>query len=397
VEKTSQIGRVPAIAGVLLVLAVAISVLAAPRAQAEDKPFEIAFDRHQVQIGVIPDLPIGATSSGGSITGTVDENGNVTIPARNFVFPVYGISEPVSLSAYMATNKPVTGTWDEATGRLELDAETGIFLRVNVTQLLGALEGFGVSLGDLSGLGPILGLIGNNLSCGFSPIDVTFSTENERGARFTRGTAGPGAISAEWSRLGSFAGQPGAGLSSLACPMIKSMLPELLSGLGGSAGLPIDLGDLNLSSLLDNLDNLDLGPSSLTLTRSIDESRPVIEEPPIGEPVVKTPKLKLSVTPKKRKVRAGRKVVFTAKVRNAGDGPAERVEVCLRAPGRKVLGGKRCRFLGKVPAGSTRTRKVAVKVKRGQRKKRKAYKVAFELRAANATRSKSTMRLLVNR
>ena len=385
--------RPSVIVGLLLAATGLLLIVAAPSARAEGKPFAITFDQHRVQLGVVPDLPIGATSAGGSISGTVDENGKVTIPAKDFVFPVYGISDPVSLSAYMSTSKPVTGTWDEETGRLELNAETGIFMRVNVTQLLDALEGFGFSLGDLSDLGGLISLIGNNLSCGFSPMKVTFSTENEGGARFTKGPLGPGAISGEWSQLGPFAGQSGVGLSGIACPLLKSQLPGLLEGLGGTGDLPIDLGGLDLASLLDNLDALDLGASSLTLTRTLDESVPEVD-PPDEQPRANPPRLKLIVTPKKRRVRAGKRVVFTVKARNTGDGPANGVKVCLKSPGRKVLKGKRCRALGKVPARSARARKFAVKVKRGGRK---SYKVAFETRAGNASRSRATVRLLIRR
>jgi hypothetical protein len=374
---------------------VALAVLAAPSARAEDKPFAITFDQHQVKIGVIPDIPIGAMSTGGSITGTVDETGKVTIPAKDFVFPIYGLEDPVAVSAYMSTTTPATGTWDEETGALTLDAKAGIFLKLNVGQTLELLGGLGIDLGDQ--LGALGSFLNGNLACGFSPMDVTFSTESAGGARFAKGTLGAGAISAEWSQLGKFAGQTGVGFSTLACPLIKSQLPTLLEGVLGGTGteLPIDLGELDLASLLTNLDDLDLGPSSIVLSRTVDETQPPIEEPPIEEPEVKSPNLKLSVTPKKRKVRTGKKAVFTVKVKNLGNGSANGVKVCLRSPGKKVLKGQRCRVLGSVAAGSTSTRKFQVKVKKG--KKKKSYKVGFELRAANATRSKASTRLLIRR
>lgn len=394
-ENLSQLksSRTLAVSAILAGL-VALAVLFAPSARAEDKPFSITFDEHQVKIGVIPDIPVGATSTGGSITGTVDETGKVTIPAKDFVFPIYGLDEPVALSAYMSTTGPATGTWDEQTGALTLDAKAGIFLKINVGQTLDLLGGLGVDLGDQ--LGPLAGFLNGNLACGFSPMDVTFSTESEGGARFAKGTLGPGAISAEWSQLGKFAGQSGVGFSTLACPLIKSQLPSLLEGVLGGTGteLPIDLGDLDIASLLTNLDDLDLGPSSIVLSRSLDESTPPVEEPPVEEPEVKTPRLKLTVTPRKRKVRAGKKAMFTVKIRNSGDGTANGVKVCLRSPGKRVLKGKRCRVLGTVQAGSTQTRKFQVKVKKG---KRKSYKVGFELKAANASRSQASTRLLIRR
>ena len=375
--------------GLVLGAMIALALMVAPSgSQAAEEPFAIVFDEDQVKIGLIEELPVEATTSGGSIEGTVDENGNVTIPPEGFKFPLYGLSEPVSIAAYMTTSEPATGTWNEETGQLVLDAETGIFLKVNVGQVLGALEGLGIDLG--SSLGPLALLLNGDLACGFSPMDVTFSTEAEGGARFTKGTLGPGALVAEWSQLGSFAGQAGVGLSGFACPLIKSYAPTLLEGLVGGA-LPggLDLGGLDIASLLDNLDALDLGPSSLALTRTLDENPPVVDPPEVLEP-----KLKLTVNPKQRKVQAGKSAVFTVKVNNSGNGTANGVKVCLKSPGPKVVKAKRCGFLGKVGPGATRTHRFNVKIKKG---KVKSAKVSFELQASNAVRARAASRLLIRR
>ena len=111
--------------GLFLAGVFALALMVAPSAsQAADEPFAIVFDEDQVKIGLIQELPVEATTSGGSIEGTVDENGNVTIPPEGFKFPLYGISEPVSIAGYMSTSKPATGTWNEETGQLVLDAES---------------------------------------------------------------------------------------------------------------------------------------------------------------------------------------------------------------------------------------------------------------------------------
>ena len=105
-----------------------------------------------------------------------------------------------------------------------------------------------------------------------------------RGSR--RAPSGQGALVAEWSQLGKFAGQSGVGLSGFACPLIKSYAPTLLEGLlGGALPEGLDLGGLDIASLLDNLDALDLGPSSLVLTRTLDENPPIVDPPEVpGSP-----------------------------------------------------------------------------------------------------------------
>ncbi|MDQ5894774.1 MAG: hypothetical protein QG596_1035 [Actinomycetota bacterium] len=277
----------------------------------------------------------------------MDENGSVTIPPEGFKFPLYGISEPVNIEGYMTTSKPATGTWNEETGQLDLDAETGIFLKVNVGQVLGALDGLGIDLG--SSLGLLSGLLSGELACGFSPMDVTFSTEAEGDARFTKGTLGPGALVA-----------------------------------GG-----LDLGGLDIASLLDNLDALDLGPSSLALTRTLDENLPNVDPPEVLEP-----DLKLTVNPKQRKVKAGKSAVFTVKVKNSGNGAAKGVKVCVKSPGPNVVKAKGSGLLGKVAPGATRSHRFNVKIRKG---KVKSAKVSFELQASNPVRARASSRLLIRR
>jgi hypothetical protein len=356
------------------------------QSRAADQPFKIDFDQSQMKVGLLSDLPLGDLATKGSIDGTIDDAGNVTVPKDKFVLPAIGITDPVTVKIFMSIESDATGTFDESTGKLVLNAKAGVWVSVNVAELLDAVQGAGIDLGDQ--LGALSGIVSGlgDLTCGFSPMDVTFSTENEGGARFTKGTLGPGAITADWSQLGPFAGKTKIlGLIDV-CQAIKDYAPTLLEGAVGDS-LPVDLGDLDLASLLDNLDNVNLGPSSLTLTRTIDDSIPDVTDPT-------SPALKLTVNPKKRKVKAGKKSSFTVKVKNSGDGAATGVKVCLKASGAKVVNGKRCRTLGKVMAGATQTRRFKVKV---GKKRKKSVKVNFKLRASNAGQMSSSSKLLIRK
>lgn len=381
--------------GLIMLGAVAIAIALAPSsARAEEQPFKIEFDKSEMQVGLLSQLPLDQVASTASIEGTIDENGNVKVPKDGFKLPTLGIEQPVKVSAFMGIEQDATGKYDAATGEMVLNTKAGIWLSVDVQALLQALGGFGVELPD--GLDAITGLLGNDLTCGFAPMDVQFTTGKTSlgtGAPFAKGTLGPGALTGEWSKLGPFAGRTKALGFIDVCKLIKSQLPGLLEGaLGESLPGGLDIGGLDLESLLANLDNLDLGPSSLTLTRSLDTSTPVTPGDPDSTP--KSAKLRLTVNPKKKKVKAGKKTVFTVKVKNSGTGAAEGVNVCIKSPGKKVLKGKLCRSLGTVMAGATQTRRIGVKVRKGNKKK---YKVGFEVRASNATRSNAATRILIRR
>ncbi|MCB0870927.1 MAG: hypothetical protein KDB52_08860 [Solirubrobacterales bacterium] len=376
-----------------LAVLLAFALLLAPgRAEAADEPFKIDFDQSAMQFGLLSDLPLGELASTGSLEGTIDEAGNVTIPKGKFVLPEVGITDPIAVKIFMGVESDATGTFNRETGELVLNAKAGVWVSVDLEALLGMLGTLGVEIPGGSGIiDTVLGSV-KELTCGFSPMDVTFTTGETSlgsGQPFTAGPLGPGALTAEWSQLGPFAGKTKIlGLID-ACQAIKMYAPQLLEGaLGGVLPEGTDLGGLDIEALLDNLDNVNLGPSSLTLTRSVDEN-PIVE-PPLGEP-----NLSLSVNPKKRKVKAGRKATFTVKVKNSGEAPAKGVKLCLKLNGPATTKGKRCRTLGVVMTGATQTRRFTVKAAKG--KKKKSASVKFELQASNATRSSSAAKLLIRR
>jgi len=376
--------------GLGLLVAVLLALVALPgRSQAATEPFKIDFDQSTMQVGLLSDLPLGELASTASLEGTIDDQGNVTVPKGKFTLPEIGITDPLTVKMFMGIESDATGTFNAQTGALVLNAKAGVWVSVNLPELFDALDTLGL---DVSGqLGPLAGIIGGvgDLTCGFSPMDVTFTTGETSlgsGSPFTKGPLGPGALTAEWSQLGPFSGKTKIlGLIDV-CQAIKQYAPSLIEGaLSGSLPDGIDLGNIDLASLLNNLDNVNLGPSSLTLTRTLDENVPEVVPPA-------SPALKLSVSPKRRKARAGKKASFTVKVKNSGKAPATGVKICVKTPGASVVGGGRCRTLGKVMAGATQTRRFRI---RTGKKRKKPVKAVFTVRASNAGRSSASARLLI--
>jgi hypothetical protein len=277
-SRTGDLGPIVGSCSALAVIAVAtiLAALWGAGPAAANEPFRIEFDDNRIEIGPVGAIPIGEITKGSSIEGTVDSRGRVSIPRDKFTLPVLGIDEPVEVRGFMGIEEDATGTWDSATGKLEIQAKAGIWLSIDVAATLAALQSAGVQIPNLGPLQFIIGTIGD-LTCGFSPMDVTFTTETTAfgsGQRFSKGLDGPGVLTAGWSRLGPFAGRTGAGLSSFACPLVRTLLPSLVTGLAGNAIPGLDLGGLDLAGLLNNLDSVDLGPSSLSISRSTDLSIP---------------------------------------------------------------------------------------------------------------------------
>lgn len=391
---STRFNRIVPVAGMVTAFfLMLILTLGATRAAAEESPFKIEFDASDIQVNAIKDLPLDALTTKASLEGTIDENGNVTIPKGGFKMPELGITEPVSIKGFMGIEGPATGTYDAATGQLDLDTTAGLWVSVNVKQLLDAASGLGLDLsGSLGDIGPYIGLIGN-LTCGFSPMDVHFSTEPNSlatGQRFTTGPGGPGAISAEWSKLGPFAGRTKVLGIIDACQLLQDQLPTLLAGLGGTELGGFDIGSLLGDIDLTNLDDIDLGPSAVTLTRtSIDPPDPIDPGEPIG-PTPSAAKLKLSVTPKNRRAKAGSKVRYRTTVTNIGGTKANAVKVCIKAP-KKAAKVKRCQALGAVAPGASKVRRFNLKLKKTAAKH--SYKIGFETRSG-AGASLKTNRLL---
>jgi hypothetical protein len=367
-------------AAALAVVALAL-VAFAPGSARANEPFTLEFDQSSIQPGFLGALPVGELSGPSKIEGTVDEQGNIKIAKGDFTLPVLdvstlarsavGIDLPVEIQGYMGIEQAATGTYDRETGRMEIQTKAGLWVSINIQQALAALGGLGVSLPPE--LGAITGLLGQNLTCGFSPMDVTFTTEPTslgEGQRFTKGLHGPGALAAEWSQLGPFAGKTKILGFIDACTTIRGLLPTLLSGLGGSAG--IDLGGLPIDEILGQLDQLDLRPTGLTITRTLDES-----------PAPAAVRLKLAR--KVIKVKPGKVARFRLRVANSGGTASPAVRLCARVP-RSVSGGG-CRSLGTIAPDKAKSSTFRLKAS-GERAR--SAKVVFMLRSGASVIDKSS-------
>lgn len=343
----SGFGPVRAVTLALSLVIVLIATASFAGTATADQPFRIEFDDNRIEIGPVGNIPIGQLSRGAAIEGTVDSGGQVSIPKGNFTLPVLGIDEPVAIRGFMGIEDDATGTWDPMTGRLEIRARAGIWLSINVSQTLQALRDAGVSIPDLGPLQFIIGTI-RELTCGFSPMDVTFTTETTAlgsGQRFTKGLDGPGALTAGWTRLGPFAGRSVSGgfldINPIACPLLRTALPGLVSGLVGNTIPGLDLDGIDIAGLLGNLDSVDLGPSSLTISRTADQSVPA--------------GLAMSTGRSSIRARAGRVIRVPVRVTNPGDTPATGVRICPRLA-KSSRTRSRCVSVGAVGPGRAVTR-----------------------------------------
>lgn len=368
--------------GLVLGLLMALVVLAATPAGAAERPFKLEFNESQIDAGFAGGLDLEALSGPSSIEGTIDDAGNIKIPKGKFLLPVIdasaisqslaGIDLPVGIQGFMGIEQAATGTFNEDTGQMVIQTKAGLWLTVNVKQLLGSLGGLGVDLPPQ--ISAITGLLGENLTCGFSPMNVTFTTETTslgQGQRFTQGLAGPGALTAEWSQLGPFAGRTKI-LFLDPCTLIRGLLPSLISGIGGNA-----LGGIDIGALLAGLDDLDLGPSALTITRVVDV------------PVPPTPaRLNMALAGKKFGPRAIAGRAYRVSVTNSGDEVATGTRICAKASARAVR-GDRCIALGSIAPG--KSKQASFRLSLARNAPRSAYRVSFRMTSSGSTAVRSVV------
>mgnify|MGYP001258252597 CR=1 FL=1 len=325
----------------LVALSATLVLLLAIPALGQAARFHLEIDHALLDLGSISGVTaIDSTSTPpdppASLTGTVN-GGKVRVPRTNFVFPTKttevtnGLEATVDLTA----NRDITGQLDAATGRLTLAFD----LKATVQAL--------------------------DQTCVIDPIRASLSTDYGRpylGVPFAAGTEGPGALTGRWDDLPAPTG-------GTVCQIVGQ--------------LTIGPGGIWMAHGLSEARKCEDDPTH----PGCDDSNPCANGPsseccaaqprfaPCNEDEG-TPRLSIKVSPKAKKVRAGRAAVLTVKVRNRGDARAAGARICARAPRKKAQAGK-CRT-GAVPAGGTLTRKFKVKVKR---KARGRVKVAFKLTA----------------
>lgn len=81
-----------------------------------------------------PEGPSGNPPS--TLTGTVDADGNVTVPAANVVFPPLTLTDPLEIDVTIGSSKDVTGVIDPAAGTASMDLtlDVGLYIVVGSTQ-----------------------------------------------------------------------------------------------------------------------------------------------------------------------------------------------------------------------------------------------------------------------
>lgn len=268
-----------------------------------------------------------------------DAGGNFTLPkATGLDFPK--LSVPVAgvatVDGEIDLADDATGTYDESTGRLDLNAKISLVLGVDDMAALPA---------------PLNGLGTGPLKCTFSPLDVAFSTDNgwpHKGKSFTdRAGLKDGAIAGAWRYK----------------PDVVSADPSkqfLCDTIGG---------------MLDSVGGLWLANSTTPVAAMPDATQPkpaplACSENEIGiypNCEAKTAAIgSLSLT-KKLKVKAGKKGTLKLTASNTGNSPLT-VTVKVKSSNRQVKATKRVTL--DIPAASSASAKIRIKA--GKKAKGKA-------------------------
>ncbi|MDQ2621997.1 MAG: hypothetical protein M3Y45_03055, partial [Actinomycetota bacterium] len=192
----------------LAALVVVAGVFAFANSAKAADPFEITVDNGKLNLGVLftnKDVIPADTEGGGpmplrpnlspngTISGEVDGS-TVTVAKADFALPTFGVPNPTNPSQtvpiFLDPTGDLTGTWDSASGKLEL---TGAFT-INVA------TGANVDPTNNPNGYPIPSM----QLCTIDAGTMTFSTEPNAitpGVPFSSGLAGTGAISTTWDDL----------------------------------------------------------------------------------------------------------------------------------------------------------------------------------------------------
>lgn len=338
---TSGLGKAGMLAVAALV-ALAGMFAFANSAQAAPQPFSMTVDNGKMNLGVlfvnktvipaeIPG-PLGPampnTSVNGLIEGEVDGT-TATVDAADFKMPIFGVPNPTNPSQTVPIQLQVpaglTGTWDSASGKLEL---TGA-MAINV--ITGA-NGMGAEV------------------CSIQVPSVKWSTDLNKvtpGVPFAAGAipAGTGAISAAWDDLPN-----GVEVNGGDCSTVNTIIH--------------DKGSMWLSN------GIATPPPAPKCESPLVGTWPACEEPqqcPTGQtgtpPNCVTPVANLNkivMTPKSAKGKAGKKITLTIKVTNSGNASGT-ATVNIKASNKRVSVQKKLSVT--VAAGKTVTKKIKATIK----------------------------------
>jgi hypothetical protein len=373
---------------------IACAGLAAQASTAQAEPITFTFEEARANLGpnegvalIDPAVPDPAAI----LTGDIDpDTGAFTAPAEGFTFPdktLEDIPSIITVDAVLAFSslEPITGTFDQATGELEL---TNLDLSALIT-VCGDEQSV---CADPPGAEAPLGVC--RIGDAEEPIPLPLATQGEivdddgdppTPVTFAADPFDPdGAAVATWETL------PPAELVSglqLVCDQINT----LLGGAGGqwlrgtvTGGVPPD-GDGDGVPDAQDLCPSDPGPAS-------NDGCPE-QGPPGPEEQTGVAGLTLTVTPGKDKTKAGKKAQFSGEVRNTGAATAQGVQLCADAS-KKGLKGAGCETLGSLAGGASALHSFAFKAKR---KAKGEFGLDFVATASGASPASDTATLKVKK
>jgi hypothetical protein len=376
-----------------------------PVASAQAASFTMSVDDAILDLGTVSGVrAIDSTNSDPPATLTGDLTGNtVNVPKDGFVFPPKEaeVTGGITATINMEANEDITGTYDAGTGALVLDANLKATVEV----------------------------LGSN--CVISPIVLQLSSSNARpylGQAFSSGIEGTGVVSASWDALPEVTG---GGLCSTVAGLIDgpggiamahgvhdfqtcttdpdnplctgvaapTVAPNILTSppastaadiatftfekgagetsevtgfqcsLDGAAFQACDSGSMSYTGLAASAHKFQVKATNSGGAGPVAEYDWTVTKNSGGTGKAKFGALK--VTPKKKKVKRGKRATITVKVKNVGKATASGVKICVKAP-KKLVKVKKCVTKSKLAAGATATARFKVKVAKKAKKGKKA-------------------------
>lgn len=324
-------GRVSILAATFLATALVLMGLAGLLSQAKAAPVTLTLDQGQMSVGPVilnrqilpatstfpsPDLPVAQRTdielngdlTDGQLSFPANTNTGLQFPYMNFLNPI----NPAQMVPFTFRLKGdgLNGTFDQATGEAHLAGN------IDIIVVLGLGANPLDPLVDLAV--PPLGIFGR---CRIADVPVDFSTEATApftAARFADGFGLNGSMTTSWTNLPAAAIENGTAQETADC----AQLNQIIHSAGG-----------------------------IWLSNGIESPPP---QPPPTPPTCQTDRrlcpppqfaeiTDVTMTPRKKTVKAGKKVTFTAKVTNSGNIAAEGLVIKIKSNRKKV----------KVPASKT--------------------------------------------
>lgn len=272
------------------------------------------------------DVTLVGTETNGALSFPDSLNTGLQFPYMNVPHPTEDLKIPFT---FRLAPPGLTGSYDAATGEAHIKGKFDIIV-VTGTGTNFPLPDTLIDLGD-----PPLGVFAR---CRIAGVGLDLSTETKApytGQRFTGGFGVNGAMTASWTNV-----------------------PEAVSENGGDCGL---------------VTAVTTGKGAIWLSNGVAEPKP---QPPLKQTCENNQDLcvtdisEFRLSPKKRKVKAGKRVTMKLQVTNTGKADAFDLPVQLKSSNKRVKVRKTLTF-DRVLAGETVTETFKVRVKRKARGKAK--------------------------